>query len=115
MISIIILIVILISSLFPSFIQKKLKESVASADNRPVFIPEEDIFFTSEKKKKHKKPTVVQAAKECSGKQAKEEKVKEVEKVNVKEKEKEKEEVDEITPERLIIYSAIMTPKFKEL
>ena len=113
MISIIILIVILISSLFPSFIQKKLKESVASADNRPFYIPEEDIFFTSEKKKKHKKPTVVQAAKECSDKQVKEEKVKAIDKV--KGEAKEKEEVDEITPERLIIYWAIMTPKFKEL
>lgn len=113
MISIIILIVILISSLFPSFIQKKLKESVASADNRPVFIPEVDTFFTSEKKKKHKKPTVVQAVKECSDKQVKEEKVKSIDKVKVEAKEKE--EVDEITPERLIIYSAIMTPKFKEL
>lgn len=113
MISIIILIVIVFSSLFPSFIQKKLKESVASADNRPVFIPEVDTFFKSEKKKKHKKTKVVQAAKECSDKQVKEEKVKAIDKVKVETKEKE--EVDEITPERLIIYSAIMTPKFKEL
>ena len=55
----------------------------------------------------------MQAAKECSDKQVKEEKVKAIDKVKVEAKEKE--EVDEITPERLIIYSAIMTPKFKEL